>query len=406
MPVQGQKVPSVKPPLTSGTKLAFKLGAAKKIPVIALLSRIWPSLNVGVFIDVPMTGTPQMRVLMGRYGVYAVEKAAQKLYRSADFGVFNPKEGKDGIDSIEAKHNIASDGAPTNLRIQLTVKPHKLGTVLASFLSRLQFEPPSSDLSSSLLCGFPKDIAVLHGVAQHFYDELNNRATIAIIGGKKASIKGSIAEKFEKKFEKAYKKPNLGKTSQANQVELMPYSFSAKLRSINTFASVIVAHALSHYGTVCDAGNAIELTTDPDYVYYAHKMSANILSSINRASLMLSWYQKESIKDEVNGKSIGTIFAIAAIAVGLRITTAIELLPISTLNIPAVAKDVASAGMALKELKIAKPAKTPSGGSSDDRAEVKKPSSTMKKKNATDDSELPEDENWPPEDEEVPQDQA
>jgi hypothetical protein len=391
---QGQKGAGEKKPakaVSSGSKMTFKLASAKKVPVIALLSKIWSSANVGIFIDVPITGTPQTRMLMGCYGVYAVEKAAQKIFKSADYGIFNPQMRKFGIEMIEGRHNISSDGAPTNLRIELTAKSHKVGTVLASLLAKMQFEPPTSDLSSLLLSRFPKDLSVLQGIAQKFYEELNNHSMIALIGGKRASVNESVAEKFDHKFEVAYRKPEFGKTSgPSGQIDLMPemHAFGLKIAAGNPAAAIVTAHALSRHGTVWQTGNVVELTADPEYAYYARRLSINFLANMNRTSMMLAWYQKQADTDVVNEKSVSTVLAIAGIACGLPIASMIEVLSMKTLSIPPAAKAANNAAEALKAEKIAKPVK-PSAAPQPQQPSKKKPSSGKKK---ADGSELSDDE--------------
>jgi hypothetical protein len=194
--LSGKKSSSA-PLLSTGAKFTLSVAGSKGISTVALLSRVWPSADVGIYVDIPVSGTPQSRMLVGRYGVYAIEKAALKLYRTADYGVFNPRMGKDGVCAIEVRHNTASDGAPTNVRVELTAKSHKVGQVLGNLLSKAQFTPPAADLHTPILACFPRDVGVLHWVAQKFYETLNNHARIALVGGKRTSIKSVVKEKFE-----------------------------------------------------------------------------------------------------------------------------------------------------------------------------------------------------------------
>jgi len=344
--------------LSSGTKLKL---APMKSPAIVLLSQVWSSPNVGIFIDVPIVGKPADRLLIGQYGAYAVEKASEKIYRSSSYGIFNPRMGKDGVECIEAYHDVASDGAPTNLRISLTAKSFKIGAVLANVLAKMQFEPPVSDLSSPLLCLFPRDDQVLRTIASKFCDALLH-ASIAMVGGKKASFRDDIEKKFAAKYAKNYGKPNFGKAAaaaSASAVQLMPemHAFKMDIGANHQAAAVIIAHIFSHFGTVGEVGNAITLTMEKEGAYYAHRMTANALSNISRVTGMLVWYSNKASRDKLNDASFATVLCIAGIACGLPIDRMIEILSAKTLDIPSIAKQVSDSAIKLKEEKMVKPKK-------------------------------------------------
>jgi len=325
----------------SGKRLSFPVGGSRG--GLVLLSKLWPSANVGVFIDIPVTGTPNGRMLIGRYGVYAIEKAVAKLYHSDDFGVFNPRMGKDGIENIEAHHNIISDGAPTVVRVQFSAKPHKVGGVAAAILAKCQFTPSASDMSKPFLAPFPRDLSVLYWAAQRFYESIKSAASICIIGGKKASVKDTIEEKFATKYSKKYSPPDLkGATAPKGEGVTMPDMFAFEF-PVSPATATVMAHVMSGHGIVWVDGGKIGLTIEPDYMRYAKRVVSSILSNPNRASMTLSWYERQAKRDPVNGNSLPTVLAMAGVACGLPASFATQILSLSSVPVLSTAKAVASA---------------------------------------------------------------
>lgn len=342
----------------SGTALHLKLTGTNKLRAVALLSRVWASSNVGIYVDVPLAGTPEARFLAGRYAVYAVEKTSQRVYRSADFGVFNPRMGKDGVEEVCATHDIGTDGAPTVVRIHFTAKPHKVGGVLANLLARMQFDPPSSDLSSLLLCDFPKDIDVLRGAAKDFYTALQTKAEVALIGGKKSSVRLDVERKFEDKYKKVFNDPKLGKTAApAKGSVLLAHDMHAfEVKAASPAAAVVIAQSLSSHGVVSQESKAVHLTTEPFPAYYAHRVCGNALTNTHRVSALLDYYQKQSERDAVNNNDVGTVLAIAGITCGLLISSMTDMIAMKALAVQSVVKSVVDAATALKAEKVSKPA--------------------------------------------------
>ena len=350
----------------SGAKMSGKSRSGASFSIIALLSRVYASPNVRITVDVPLEGSAVQRLLAAQYAVYATEKAAQKLYRSADYGAFNPRMLADGVEEISACY--ASAPSPTAVRIYFTAKPHKAAQLLAKLMARLQIAPPASDLSSPSLAIFPRDINILHAAASRFYDALTHHAAIAVIGGKRAAIRGDFIDKLVATYDKRYKQPALSRSTAASAsasaasasaaasaAASTDYSFSLDLSSaakggpsIATATAVVVAHIVSGWGSIWMIGGKIALTTDLSCAQWVHRTAAAALSSMSRASALLAWYERQAAKDKLNGQSLGTVLAVAGICTGLPIAAMQPALLVKTMDIPLIAKAVAGIGAELK----------------------------------------------------------
>lgn len=344
--------------LTTGKKVSLKAGP-KTLSATVMLSKVWYSTNVGIFIDIAISGTPYMRMLMAKYGVYAVEKAAMILYKTAEHGLFNPRLGANGIEAVEVCHDTASDGAPTNVRIAFTAKPHKAANVIASILAKMQFAPPSGDLATALLAGFPRDVENLQYVAQKFYEAFATHTSVALIGGKRTSVRADIPSKFEKKFDKVYSKPDYGKATAPKSDD---EALAAMKAGVATFSisisspagAVLVSHALSHHGTLGMDGKSITLATAPEYIAYARRKAGKILTNENKMGALLAEYKKLSSKDPLSENNIAVEMAIGGIVNGLPISDMLDVLALKGIAPAAVIKAVVDAASALKERKPAK----------------------------------------------------
>jgi hypothetical protein len=328
-------------PVTSGTSINFE----SKLKGLVLLSKVWGSANVGIFVDVPVSGTPLQRMLIARYGLYAFEKASGKMFNTQSLGIFNYRMRKEGINDISAMHSISSDGAPTSIRVVMTAKPHRAGVMLGNLMTKVFFSPAVGDLTTPLLAGFPRDKPILLWAAQKFLEALPS-AQICIIGSKGASVKESFKAKFDKAYAKK-KDPDLsgGKapsiTGEDAEKVLMKDSCAVEYATKGAPVSLaIMAQAMSGYGIVGMHGDTITLSADPDYGKYAVRMSKATLTNANKVSAVVRMYERLAEKDKVSGASFPTIMAIAGISSGLPIAVGKKILASGPVKAAAIATEI------------------------------------------------------------------
>jgi len=324
--------------IETGKKLKVTVG-----DVHVFLSRVWTSSNVSINVDIPLEGSPSSRHLQGRYASYAVEKTAQKLYRANDFGAFNPKMTKDGIEEVAVDVDVDADGSSKHVRLRLTAKPHKAGSVLGGFLAKMQFDPPASDLNSPMLSSFPKDDKILTGIAKSFYASIKS-CTIAIIGGKKTSVKSTFPEKFNGKYAKCLAKIALGKTADPEAGIVNKEAHHFKVKVTNPGASVLVAHVSSHFSSIWVSGGGIIAGGEPEVGKYAKRFTTNAIGSESRMAMILHWYERAAEKDPLGGKSLTNALAIGGIQCGLPIESMAELAG-SNATAASILKAVSSSSM-------------------------------------------------------------
>jgi hypothetical protein len=238
------------------------------------------------------------------------------------------------------------------IRIHLTSKPHKVGGTLGKLLSRLQFNPPSTALSTPFLHDLPRDGSALQTVASKFCAALNGKGMVAIVGGKKTSIKPNFAEKFSKAFTTAYRDPEFEKeVKDTGTIPLDPSIHAFTVECHSPAASVMVAQVLSHYGVVSQYGKEVSLTIDEGCGRYSRMMSIHALMNEHRTEHVINGYTVLAKRDVVGGKSLGGILAVAGISCGLPIASMLPLLSDPSIKPSALAKEVATAAAKLKEMK-------------------------------------------------------
>lgn len=327
---KAKKPPAI--PFTTGKSFTLGIPAHKGMMAHVLLSKVWTCPDVGVFIDIPITGTPRARSALGDYVQYAVEKTAARLYATNQFGVFNPKMGKAGLHEIQAFADCAGDGAPTSVRITFHVKPHRAGGVLGAFVHKLCFAPPASDRSTVFLSSFP-DTTSMEWAAKNFIDILLNRSHVCFIGGKKASVKPTIIEKFEAKFKRKadgkskLEVPKFKPSVALSQSYTLPpdckafgYSFD------NPIATAIAAHTLSSFGHVGISGKQVSACIHISDESRVRRISKANIGNQHKNAVAITLYEKLTAKDAIGENSIQNAIAIGAIASGLPIMFSLSIL--------------------------------------------------------------------------------
>lgn len=326
-------------PLATGTTV--NLGS--KMKALVLLSKVWASTNVGVYLDIPIAGTPLQRYYISRYALYAFEKTAVKLFNAQSLGAFNYRMRKDGIEDFVVRCPIGSDGAPVAVRAHLTAKSHRVGVVLGNLLAKISFQPAVGDLSTPYLLDLPRDKEVLLWTAQKFLESLS-KADVALIGGKVASVKESVKTKFDKAFAKATSPDLKGAKAPASDPdhklmkEALAFEYKAKL---SPSALVVAAQAMSGHGVVGYHGDSLTLCTDPHCAKYAWKASNATLSNLNKSAGTVRLYERIAAKDKASGMSLQTALSIAGIACGLPVEVGRKLLSEKEIKGESVANELA-----------------------------------------------------------------
>jgi len=345
------------PPLETGAAFTVKLGTSKAIPVHVLLSRVWAQADVSMHVDVPLEGTPGARLLAAKCGVLGVESASQKLFRSNEYGSFNPRGGKAGLTSLFADHDVDSDGAATHVRIHVVARPSKAARILASVLAKMQDVPTVASLNSPLIFGLTRDIGVVRSAAKMFYSALNSDSMIAVVGGKRSSVNSSFAAKFEKRFQKVYSSPELGKSVPVTTAccEKESHLFAIKLSAEQPAAAVLAAHVLSREAPIWMHAGRLIVTGNSEAGFYLHKVFANSLSNITRLHMTMGWYQSQVLRDVIGKHSVGNALAVAGIECGLPIKSMVALAGAAKVNVEKTIEIVATLGATFKGVKIVKP---------------------------------------------------
>jgi hypothetical protein len=228
---------------------------------------------------------------------------------------------KDGIGDLSCSLPIGPDGAPIFVRLHMTAKPHRAGVVLGNMLAKLSFTPASSDLSTPMLAGFPKDHAALLWGASKFLDAVED-ADIAVVGTKVASVKESIKKKFDKTYAKKKEAELKGAKAPPNDHEnkLMKEMLAVEYKGKASPATLaIVAQVMSNHGVVGVHGDTFTLCSDPERAKYARKVANANLDNENKVMAALRMYERIASKDKASGESLSTVLAIAGISAGLPI---------------------------------------------------------------------------------------
>jgi hypothetical protein len=326
------------PVLPNNSKLTFGVIAGKgatrhNVTIHTILTKTWVSPNLMVSLDIPFEGSPQARVALGAYTAYAFCKASSRLFHLKEYGVYNPRMNKDGIRDITVVAPPSEDGAPTYAKVQIEVKPPRVGQLLAALLAKVCFTPPASDLNLHELSPLGKDVDVLKWVAGKFTGLiLGGDWTGAIVGGKKGSVKENIAMKFTEAFSKKIGKVDVPKAAGG----AMPKSetAAASLAPVATYscpsalAALAMAHPISGHKIPNVEGKKLSVELDSEDG--RKEMERNVKVSLRNANLVAStliWYQRRGAKDTIG--NIGSAMAAGALCIGLPLSIALTLLSTS-----------------------------------------------------------------------------
>jgi len=330
----------------AGVWTSLSKGDGKTFKCLILGSKTWGSPNVGVFIDIPLSGTPGERLLVGSLIVYNFQKLLSKLYHMDIYGTFNARMRADGAEYFNVFYTIAEDGIPSEVKVSFTAIPRKAGSLTGKLLGRVLFAPPASDLSMPDLAAFERDQDSLHWAAKKAFALLATAPILCMIGGKKRSIAKNALDKFENSYKKNCKPPTITGGSApkgiGNLLEMVhPFLYDVrKLKHVSAHA--IIAQALSVHGHVYADGKSIGTFCTPDYVKYAVRATKKVLNSEAKIYTALKWFERASKKDPIGGDSMQMLIAISAVGNGLAISMAKEILGEKDVTVEKLAKEVAA----------------------------------------------------------------
>lgn len=291
------------------------LDGKKGINGLVLISKAWKKCNVGVYLDIPLSGSPQVRLAVGGFGIYALERSMQKVFNNNQFGAFNIRMMSEGMDFFEIEMDAGEDGSPKKIRMSFNVKPHKIGQVLGKIIGRAIFKPPVSDLRSPYLSFFPRDEDNLMWAANQFYKALES-ATVALIW-KNANVKKVLVEKFDSNFKKSKQDVKIPTGKPVKDLEIKSELVGPSFTIADPVVRVIVAQGLSNFGCVWVEKDKIGMTLSNLPLKSVTKILKSTIGNENRVNMAISRYQVIANRDE--GKSIGVVLAIIGLASGLSV---------------------------------------------------------------------------------------
>lgn len=331
--------------VASGTHVALKKGDGKSFKCIVLSSKTWGSPNVGVYIDIPLSGVPIERLLVATLIEYNFQKMINKLYHTDLHGIFNPRMRSDGAEYFNVYYTIAEDGFPSEVKVNFTVVPRKVGSLTAKLLAKACISPAASDLASPELIAFERNREALAWAVKKAIGVLNSAPVICVIGGRKKSISRTALEKFENTFKKNFNPPAISGGSPLKTPHSLLDTVSVLLYDVGKLkhasSKAVVAQVLSIHGHVYYDGKHIGLFCLPDYTKYAFRSIKKVLGNEGRLLAALGWFAKTSKKDPIGGDSMQTLISISAVGNGLPITIVDEILK-ETVTPAVIAKEVAA----------------------------------------------------------------
>lgn len=317
-------------PVTQGEGFTLK-SPSGSIPLTTFKSKVYPSAFVGVYIDVPIdSSSSKLRHAVGAYGKYAVNRMVDTAFKANTYGEFGYQGRKDGIDKVWCHRILDDKGVPAFIRIQFTVKPHRLGSVLALVLGHSIFKPPRADLSFPILIPFKRDYGHLLYAAKIWEDILMKSISVAVVTGKEKNLKTNFVEKFNKAIPKKKRDVNYkGSTSitESSDIEIV-YGCSMKKYSISgltsDFSKALVLQVISRRGHLYVKGNDLYVNvkkdTDDIKMKMAERLWKKVLKSGGKVGMMINTFNRLAKTDRVSDNSVSTILAISSLMCGMSIT--------------------------------------------------------------------------------------